>query len=333
MHYALTISKLNCTCYVFVVSSMAFIKPFPVVKKINSRPFVYSDLPPFTSSEYLNQTVVGLGSFGKVVLVSKNNEMFVIKQFNNTDADDLERKLFEKEARLLYQLSGCENVVKFHGFSAEEGSLLLEYCCFSFTPLQIDHESVHNLKELLLAGDRLSDYSGFEHLQRHMASDIACGLLYLHDRKIVHRDLKPHNILISNRHYSNAADFDTIQQWWNTRPVVAKLSDFGESRASLLQTRTALRSRTQNLNRGSPAYMAPEALLGTASSADVNDLKAMDVWSLGMTFFHLLNPGTRHPFSYEIDGSSAVPVIDQLKSFFVNKQLPNHMDKYVDMQV
>lgn len=178
---------------------------------------------------------------------------------------------------------------------------------------------MHNLKELLLAGDRLSDYSGFEHLQRHMASDIACGLLYLHDRKIVHRDLKPHNILISNRHYSNAADFDTIQQWWNTRPVVAKLSDFGESRASLLQTRSALRSRTQNLNRRSPD-LAP-------------DLKAMDVWSLGMTFFHLLNPGTRHPFSYEIDGSSAVSVIDQLKSFFVNKQLPNHMDKYVDMQV
>jgi len=124
-----------------------------------------------------------------------------------------------------------------------------------------------------------------------------------------------------------------VEHWWSTKPVVAKLSDFGESRASLLQTRSVLQSKTQNLNRGLPAYMAPEALTGSSLSADISGLKAMDIWSVGMTFFHLLNPGARHPYAEEINGLSNVSVVDQLKARMSNDMLPHHLDKYRIMQV
>jgi serine/threonine protein kinase len=185
----------------------------------------------------------------------------------------------------------------------------------------------------MFAVDRLSTGDGFEHLQLHLASDIVAGLHQMHRQGITHRDLKPHNILVSNIHYRNEKDVDQIEFWWATQPVVAKLSDFGESRASLLQTKTILQSRTTNLNRGSPAYMAPEAVLGTSISANMTDLKAMDVWSLGMIIFHLLNPSVRHPFSEDLDINSQVAITDQLKSYLSAKRLPRHVTKYQSMQV
>jgi serine/threonine protein kinase len=313
---------------------MAFIKPFPVVQKVPGQgSCMENDLPAFTKSEFCNSTVIGMGSFGKVLRVTKENQIYVIKEFNKTDASELELKLFCKEAQLLKSLTGCENIVQFHAFSMDECAILLEYCSFTFEPLQIEHDAVYNLKEFLTACDRMTDYKGFEHVQQHVAVDIASGLAYMHQRNIAHRDLKPHNILVSNRHYCDEKQVDKIQYWWSTRPAVAKLSDFGESRASLLQTRSVVQSRTQNLNRGSPAYMAPEALIGSTKTADIRDLKSMDMWSVAMTLFHLLNPSARHPYAEEINSLSNVPVVDQLKTFMLNKQLPLHIAKYKMMQV
>ena len=96
-------------------------------------------------------------------MLRKVMEVFVIKEFNSDDATKTERKLFRKEALMLKSLTACENVVKFHAFSRETCAILLEFCCFSFEPLHIEKESVFNLKELLSACDRLTDYVGFEH--------------------------------------------------------------------------------------------------------------------------------------------------------------------------
>jgi serine/threonine protein kinase len=226
---------------------------------------------------------------------------------------------------MLKSYSSCENVVKLHAFSLETCAI----CYFSFEPLRIENEPVSNLKELLSACDRLSDYVGFEHLQQFITTGIVGGLAYLHSRNVAHRDLKPHNVLVTNRHYSNLTDSDEITYCWTNSPITAKLSDFGESRASLQQTVTVLNSKTHNLLRGSPGYMSPEALTGACVSADFDELKAMDIWSAGMTLFHLLNPSARHPFADKLDSHA---LVDQLKSL-KKKILPTHSEKYRAMQL
>jgi serine/threonine protein kinase len=131
--------------------------------------------PSFNRNDYNQTTLVGVGSFGKVLRVVKDDDVFVIKEFNRMAASETERRLFRKEAVMLMSLAGCENIVRFYAFSRETCSILLEFCCFAFEPLCIENDPVYNLQEFLSACDRLNDYQGFEHLQQHIANGIACG--------------------------------------------------------------------------------------------------------------------------------------------------------------
>ena len=87
--------------------------------------------------------------------------------------------------------------------------------------------------------------------------DIALGVEYLHENDIVHHDLKPGNVLTSNEHYSNM-DEDGIKDTWFRNDIVCKLVDFGESRSSVQQTNTICHTMTNNVNRGTIVFMAPE---------------------------------------------------------------------------
>ena len=106
----------------------------------------------------------------------------------------------------------------------------------------------------------------------------------------MHRDLKPSNVLVSNRHYY---------------PVVCKLTDFGESRSTLLKTASIIHAKTMNIERGTKPYMAPEIILeGKLKYATMNDLKAIDIWALGMMFFSIINPDVEFPYEMELNSRS-----------------------------
>lgn len=59
------------------------------------------------------------------------------------------------------------------------------------------------------------------------------------------------------------------------------------------------------LDHGSLGYMAPEILLPDKRPlfATIQDLKAADMWALGMVMFVLANPSSRYPYSHEIEAA------------------------------
>jgi len=90
--------------------------------------------------------------------------------------------------------------------------------------------------------------------------DVIHGLEYLHHQKIVHRDIKPSNLLVSESGHIKICDFGVSDE-------------FTGSDAFLTNT------------AGTPAFMAPETLLGNKEKYSG---KALDVWALGITLYCFL---------------------------------------------
>ena len=108
-------------------------------------------------------------------------------------------------------------------------------------------------------------------------------------------------MLISNQHYYHLDDKGKVEEAWASNPISCKLVDFGESRAALQQTETLCHTRTTKVDRGTVVYMAPELFASDGEPMSLDQLKACDVWALGMIIFLLLNPDLEFPYQYELD--------------------------------
>ena len=97
------------------------------------------------------------------------------------------------------------------------------------------------------------------------------GVAFCHARGVMHRDLKPHNLLVS-------------------RDGVLKLADFGLARAFCPPIRP-LTHEVVTL-----WYRPPEILLGSETYA-----LPVDIWSIGATFFEMVNNKPLFPGRSEID--------------------------------
>ncbi|KAF6041080.1 hypothetical protein EB796_000621 [Bugula neritina] len=87
--------------------------------------------------------------------------------------------------------------------------------------------------------------------------DVVHGLEYLHHQKIVHRDIKPSNLLLSESGHIKICDFGVSNEFTG---------------ADALLSNTA----------GTPAFMAPEALVTTRQQYSG---RALDIWALGITLY------------------------------------------------
>lgn len=258
------------------------------------------------------QKQLGRGTFGTVYLAQCDepevtNPVVMKVMHQSVAAGDVARKLFIKEAMLLTGLHH-ENIVRMYGICQNPLTIIMEYVVFDFSPFRYFRGDikVNTLGMFLSEISQMSktEDNGFDHLIPKIAVDVAKGLSHLHEQEIAHRDLKPMNILISNQHYSALHDREQIQRIKAVRPVVCKLADFGESRSQLLQTTGLNDPGTNQVLRGTIAFMAPEILLPEAMVSgrklSLNDLKKVDIWALGLVFYCLINPGDLCP--YDRDG-------------------------------
>lgn len=291
------------------------------------------NLPSFNWSKLTDKEEIGRGSFGSVFVArypaNDHDERVVIKKLLGTEEGD--RRLFLKEASILHRLRS-KNVVKFKGICSTPCAIMLEYLSFDFTPFG-GNDRVHSLEDFLHyihAHDAVDAFPFHDKI----VEDICSGMAYLHEQEICHRDLKPANILVSNKHYAGLDNQEDLRSVCMSEPIVCKVTDFGESRSQAVQTATICHTATHNVQRGSPAYLAPEVFSGNLlrSAVTIADMKAVDIWALGMVFFILINPDFKYPFETELNlasaGSSRVSWREVIENKFQKKEKPRHGQKY-----
>ena len=116
--------------------------------------------------------------------------------------------------------------------------------------LSMEFVDGENLASLLRRIGRLPPAKAVE-----IAREMCAGLSAIHDRGVLHRDLKPANVMIDGRGHARITDFG-----------LAELQGVGTDPEMII---------------GTPAYMAPECLLGGPPTVQ------SDLYSLGLVLYEL----------------------------------------------
>lgn len=223
-------------------------------------PSRHSPPPPATTlaaGRYLILRELGSGGMGVVYLCedSELGRQVAVKTLVRSWRSSKEVvSMFLSEARALAGLDH-PGLVRVHDVLAEEEAgervpyLVMEYIQGQSLESLISERSL-SLSETL-----------------YLLAEVAAALAYCHGRGLLHRDVKPGNILVTAGDASQSGDGRRR----------AKLIDFGIARSlsTLAQRGTEL--------RGTPAYMAPEQVLGGRLSP------ATDLYALGVTIYEAVS--------------------------------------------
>lgn len=170
------------------------------------------------NNRYQIQRLLGQGGFGRTYLASDTErfgELCVLKEFVPSSRAEYvvqkSRELFEREARVLYQINHPQ-IPKFLAWFTHAAGLFLvqEY---------IDGRTYSSLLwERQQQGELFSEAEVTQWLK-----DLLPVLTYLHERKIVHRDISPDNIMLpSGQSQPVLIDFGLVKQQvtqiWATSP-------------------------------------------------------------------------------------------------------------------
>ena len=138
-------------------------------------------------------------------------------------------------------------------------------------------------------GDIFDSFPGIGNV---IPSDVVRAVSYIDSRDIAHSDIKPANVLVSNSHYKSYKH-EELEMAFCKKPINFKLGDLGKARSVYTQTNALTgKNCTIAIHRGSLAFMVPELIIEELSiaSAGMDELKTVDVWTVSMTFFTILNP-------------------------------------------
>lgn len=218
-------------------------------------------------SRYAIKARLGHGGMGEVYLaedcVLKRQVALKAIKYEHTQDEQFRRRLI-KEAERLSQLND-EHVAQIHDIVEHEGStfLVMEY---------VEGETLRARMKQPLA---LADFFC-------IAEQCLAGVAAAHHQRILHCDLKPENLMMTPEGRLKVLDFGFA------RPI-----ESDETRDSLELSKIHI--------GGTPAYMAPEVLLGHTPD------QRSDIFSLGVVLYEALLG--RHPFRTESNTSTAERII------------------------
>ncbi len=190
--------------------------------------------------------LLGRGGMGEVYVATKGGAQVALKVIRADRAGnttDLRR--FAREAEALVRVES-PYVARVLEVGTEDGRL-------PFLAMELVEGT--SLAEQLHGKDKLELAAA-----RQMGRDVARGLADVHRAGVVHRDVKPHNLVLTT--------IEGAPRW--------KLVDFGIAK---IDGGTAT---TGHVIVGTPAYMAPEQLIGGKTDARA------DLYSLSLVLFRVL---------------------------------------------
>ncbi|GBB96741.1 hypothetical protein RclHR1_02820004 [Rhizophagus clarus] len=213
------------------------------------------DINSFEYDEFINLEKVGEGAFGivnradwksgkiKIALKILTNNSAINEINNENRKSNMEK--FIKELKILRKVGFHPNINQFYGITKDPKSnnyvMVLQYA------------NQGNLREYLKINFKSLQWND----KIRMASEIACGLKYLHSTKIIHRDLHAKNILVHN---------STLM-----------IADLG------LAKELTVEGSSNSVVYGMPAYVEPQCY---KYSDYVRDEKS-DIYSLGVLLWEL----------------------------------------------
>lgn len=222
-----------------------------------------AEQPTLINDRYQIQRQLGQGGFGRTYLAADTyrfGDLCVLKQFapanRNPAVLQRSRELFEREAKVLYQISHPQIPKFLAWFTQDDRLFIVEEYIDGKTYLAL-------LEERQRQGETFSEAEIIQWLQ-----DLLPVLQYLHSMNIIHRDISPGNVILPQR---------------RSPPV---LIDFGivKEVASQIWSRQfgSFQVQQQASRIGKPGYAPPEQMqLGQC-------FPCSDLYGLGMTALVLL---------------------------------------------
>ncbi len=221
----------------------------------------------FPIGAWLVEEYLDAGNYGIVYRVSRpggDGRPFALKVLKQLNPSAEVRQRFVQEARTMAKLSH-PGIVHVHDAGVAGGLLWFV----------MDFLQGKNLGQLLEARGRLGLGETLAVIGR-----LCKAVAYAHEQGILHRDLKPDNVILGP----------------GQRPI---LTDFGLAKDT--QSNLGLTQEGQRI--GTPLYMAPELLLGTAAAT-----VASEVYSLGAMLYQCLTG--KVPFH----ASSLFELVEQIEA-------------------
>jgi formylglycine-generating enzyme required for sulfatase activity/predicted Ser/Thr protein kinase len=208
------------------------------------------------SGRYRIVKELGRGGMGVVYLAHDEElDMDVALKFLPVELANSHRALeqLQSEAKLSMTLSH-PNIMRLHNLDTAG----------QFKFLVMEYVDGPDLLDLLREKERLPLEEALPIIRQ-----VCDGLDYAHSNRVLHRDLKPANVMLSSKGQ-------------------AKITDFGIAR----RMRESMSMVSQKTISGTPAYMAPEHIMGEHLTV------RSDIYSLGAVVYELL---AGHPPFYQGD--------------------------------